>query len=64
MTRRTFRVVNIVEILIHWKAGRNKADVARFPSSDGTCVEQYWSGAVSCVYSIARYRAGCHRRPY
>jgi transposase len=29
MTRRTFTVIDIVEILIHWSAGRNDAEVAR-----------------------------------
>jgi hypothetical protein len=29
MTRRTFNVIDIVEILVHWHAGRSKAEDAR-----------------------------------
>ena len=45
MTRRTFRVVNIVEILIHWKAGRKKAEVARSLGVDRGTVAKYTAKA-------------------
>src|ERR1035437_360456 len=51
MTRRTFRVVNIVEILIHWKAGRNKAEVARSLGVDRGTVTKYTAKAESEGYS-------------
>jgi hypothetical protein len=41
MTRRTFRVVNIVEILIHWKAGCKKDEVARSLAVDRGTVARY-----------------------
>ena len=31
MTRRTFEVIDIVEVLVHWHAGRKKAEVAEEP---------------------------------
>ena len=50
MTRRTFRVVNIVEILIHWKAGRKKAEVARSLGVDRGTVAKYTAKALSEGY--------------
>ena len=45
MTRRTFKVVNIVEILVHWKAGRKKAEVARSLGVDRGTVAKYTARA-------------------
>jgi transposase len=50
MTRRTFRAVNIVEILIHWKAGRKKAEVARSLGVDRGTVAKYTAKALSEGY--------------
>jgi hypothetical protein len=50
MTRRTFRVVNIVEILIHWKAGRKKAEVARSLGVDRGTVAKYTAKALAEGY--------------
>ena len=50
MTRRTFRVVNIVEILIHWKAGRKKAEVARSLGVDRGTVTKYTAKALAEGY--------------
>jgi hypothetical protein len=47
MTRRTFRVVNIVEILIHWKAGRKKAEVVQSLGVDRSTVAKYTAKAQS-----------------
>jgi transposase len=50
MTRRTFNVVNIVEILIHWHAGRKKAVVARSLGVDRGTVAKYIAKAESEGY--------------
>lgn len=41
MTRRTFTVIDVVEILIHWHAGRSKAEVARVLEVDRSTVRKY-----------------------
>ena len=41
MTRRTFNVIDIVEILLHWHAGRKKAEVARSLGVDRGTVAKY-----------------------
>jgi hypothetical protein len=51
MTRRTFRVVNIVEILVHWKAGRKKAEVARSLGVDRGTVAKYTAKAEAEGYA-------------
>src|ERR1039458_2907011 len=51
MTRRTFRVVNIVEILVHWKAGRKKAEVARSLGVDRGTVAKYTARAEAEGYA-------------
>jgi transposase len=45
MTRRTFSVIDIVEILVHWHAGRKKAEVARSLGVDRGTVAKYTSKA-------------------
>jgi len=41
MTRRTFTVIDVVEILLHWHAGRAKAEVARVLEVDRSTVRKY-----------------------
>jgi hypothetical protein len=41
MTRRSFTVIDVVEILTHWHAGRNKAEVARSLGVDRGTVAKY-----------------------
>ncbi|HLN43244.1 MAG TPA: IS21 family transposase [Acidimicrobiales bacterium] len=45
MTRRTFNVIDIVEILVHWHAGRKKAEVARSLGVDRGTVAKYTAKA-------------------
>ena len=45
MTRRTFTVIDIVEILVHWHAGRKKAEVARSLGVDRGTVAKYTAKA-------------------
>jgi transposase len=45
MTRRTFTVIDIVEILVHWHAGRKKAEVARSLGVDRGTVSKYTAKA-------------------
>jgi transposase len=51
MARRKFQVVNIIEILVHWKAGRKKAEVARSLGIDRGTVAKYTARAVAEGYS-------------
>jgi transposase len=51
MTRRTFTVVDIVEILIHWKAGRKKAEVARSLGVDRGTVAKYTDQALAAGFA-------------
>src|SRR3974377_2235639 len=41
MTRRTFTVIDVVEILLYWHAGRPKAEVARALEVDRGTVRKY-----------------------
>jgi hypothetical protein len=50
MTRRTFTVIDIVEILIHWSAGRKKAEVARSLGVDRGTVAKYTAKALAEGY--------------
>lgn len=45
MTRRTFTVIDVVEILLHWHAGRPKAEVARALEVDRGTVRKYTAKA-------------------
>ena len=45
MARRTFEMVDVVEILAHWYAGRAKAEVARSLGVDPKTVRKYVSAA-------------------
>ena len=47
MTRRTFTVIDIVEILMHWHAGRKKAEVARSLGVDRGTVAKYTARAAA-----------------
>ncbi len=51
MTRRTFTVIDIVEILIHWQAGRKKAEVARSLGLDRGTVAKYTAKAEAEGYA-------------
>ena len=50
MTRRSHAAVDIVEILVHWHAGRKKADVARSLGVDRGTVAKYTAKAESEGY--------------
>ena len=50
MTRRSFTVIDIVEILVHWSAGRKKAEVARSLGVDRGTVAKYTAKAKSEGY--------------
>src|SRR5215213_2074272 len=41
MARRTFDVIDVVEVLQHWHAGRSKADVAASVGVDRGTVRKY-----------------------
>ncbi|MGC8626154.1 MAG: IS21 family transposase, partial [Acidimicrobiales bacterium] len=45
MTRRRFSVIDVVEILVHWHAGRPKAEVARVLEVDRSTVRKYTAKA-------------------
>ena len=51
MTRRTFSVIDIVEILVHWHAGRKKAEVARSLGEDRGTVAKYTAKAEAEGYA-------------
>jgi transposase len=51
MTRRTFTVIDIVEVLVHWHAGRKKAEVARSLGVDRGTVAKYTAKAEAEGYS-------------
>jgi len=51
MTRRTFTVIDIVEVLIHWHAGRRKAEVARSLGVDRGTVAKYTAKALAEGYT-------------
>jgi len=57
MTRRSFTVIDIVEILVHWHAGQKKAEVARSLGVDRGTVAKYTAKAESGGL-CARWRAG------
>lgn len=45
MTRRSFTVIDVVEILVHWHAGRPKSEVARVLEVDRSTVRKYTAKA-------------------
>ena len=45
MARRTFTVIDVVEILVHWYAGRAKVEVARSLGVDPKTVRRYVAAA-------------------
>jgi transposase len=45
MARRSFTVIDVVEILIHWQAGRSKAEIARSLDIDRGTVRKYTAKA-------------------
>jgi hypothetical protein len=45
MARRTFDVVDIIEILVHWHAGRNNTEIAASLSVDRKTVRKYVTAA-------------------
>src|SRR5919197_985776 len=47
LARRTFQVVDITEILIHWHAGRSIGEVARSLGVDRNTVRKYVAPAVA-----------------
>jgi len=46
MARRAFDVIDVVEVLQHWHAGRSKADVAASVGVDRGTVRKYVAPAV------------------
>ena len=45
MARRTFDVVDIIEILVHWHAGRNNTEIAASLNVDRKTVRKYVAAA-------------------
>ena len=45
MARRTFDVVDIIEILVHWQAGRNNSEIAQSLGVDRKTVRKYTAAA-------------------
>jgi transposase len=45
MARRTFDVVDIIEILVHWHAGRNNTEIAASLDVDRKTVRKYVAAA-------------------
>ena len=41
MARRTFDVVDIIEILVHWHAGRNNSEIAQSLGVDRKTTRKY-----------------------
>jgi transposase len=51
MARRTFSVVDVVEILQHWYAGRSKSEVAHSVGVDRSTVAKYVAAATAAGFS-------------
>ena len=47
MARRTFDVVDIIEILVHWHAGRSKSEIAQSLGVDRKTASKYIAAAES-----------------
>ena len=45
MARRTFNVVDIIEILVHWHAGRSKSEIAQSLGVDRKAAGKYITAA-------------------
>lgn len=45
MARRTFKVTDVTEIMIHWYAGRAKVEIARSLGVDPKTVRKYVAAA-------------------
>ena len=45
MARRTFDVVDIIEILVHWHAGRNNSEIAQSLGVDRKTARKYIAAA-------------------
>jgi hypothetical protein len=54
MATRSFEVVDLIEILMHWHAGRPKAEVARSLGVDRKTVRKY----VGAAEAVGRSREG------
>ena len=51
MARRTFDVVDIIEILVHWHAGRNNSEIAQSLGVDRKTAGKYIAAAVAAGMS-------------
>ena len=47
MARRTFDVVDFIEILVHWHAGRNNSEIAQSLGVDRKTIRKYIAPAVA-----------------
>src|SRR5437867_6555683 len=47
LARRTFRVVDVMEILVHWSAGRSQSEIATSLGLDRKTVKKYVAPAVT-----------------
>jgi transposase len=51
MARRTFYVIDITEILVHWHAGRSQAEIAESLNLDRKTVRKYIEPAIAAGYT-------------
>ena len=54
MARRTFDVVDIIEILVHWHAGRNNSEIAQSLGVDRKTARKYVAAAEAAGMSAGR----------
>ena len=50
MGRRTFKVIDVVEMLVHWYSGRSKTEVASSLGVDRRTVRKYVAAAEKAGY--------------
>jgi transposase len=61
MARRTFDVVDIIEILVHWQAGRNNSEIAQSLGVDRKTVRKYVAAAEAAGMAPGGVPAGEER---
>jgi DNA-binding transcriptional regulator LsrR (DeoR family) len=58
MARRSFDVVDITEILVHWYAGRSQNEIAASLGVDRKTIRKYTGPAVAAGYRPGRPAGG------